>query len=154
MLINTLAPLATIDGSGSQVLNNGQETVNFLLIGSDVRSGTSFRTDTMVIAILRPNEGQVSLISIPRDLWVSIPEWQNQRINTAYQHGISVGYPGGGPGLLKDTILYNLGIRIDHTAMVDFSGFSQIVDTLGGVDVPVSCSYTDWRLIDPELRPI
>jgi polyisoprenyl-teichoic acid--peptidoglycan teichoic acid transferase len=153
ILINTVAPLATIDASGSQVLNNGQETVNFLLIGSDVRSGTSFRTDTMVIAILRPNEGQVSLISIPRDLWVSIPEWQNQRINTAYQHGISVGYPGGGPGLLKDTILYNLGIRIDHTAMVDFSGFSQIVDTLGGVDVPVSCSYTDWRLIDPSYDP-
>lgn len=155
MLINTVAPLPTIDpsGSGSQVLNNGQETVNFLLIGSDVRSGTSFRTDTMVIAILRPNDGQVSLISIPRDLWVSIPGWENQRINTAYQHGILSGYPGGGPGLLKDTILYNLGIRIDHTAMVDFSGFSQIVDTLGGVDVPVSCAYTDWRLIDPSYNP-
>ena len=153
MLINTLAPLSTIDPSGSQILNNGQETVNFLLIGSDKRPGGSFRTDTMVIAILRPNDGQVSLISIPRDLWVFIPEWENQRINTAYQHGISVGYPGGGPGLLKDTILYNLGIRIDHTAMVEFDGFRQIVDTLGGVDVPVSCPYTDWRLIDPSYDP-
>ncbi len=153
MLINTLAPLSTIDPSGSQILNNGQETVNFLLIGSDRRPGGSFRTDTMVIAILRPNDGQVSLISIPRDLWVYIPDWQNQRINTAYQHGISVGYPGGGPGLLKDTIQYNLGIRIDHTAMVEFDGFQRIVDTLGGVDVPVSCPYTDWRLIDPSLDP-
>ncbi len=153
MLQNTVAPLSTIDPSGSQVLNNGQETVNFLLIGSDRRPGGSFRTDTMVIAILRPNEGQVSLISIPRDLWVYIPEWENQRINTAYQHGISVGYPGGGPGLLKDTILYNLGIRIDHTAMVEFDGFRQIVDTLGGVDVPVSCPYTDWKLIDPSYDP-
>src|SRR5215203_5730751 len=153
LLINTVAPLSTIDPNGSQILNNGQETVNFLLIGSDRRPGGTFRTDTMVIAILRPNDGQISLISIPRDLWVSIPEWENQRINTAYQHGISVGYPGGGPGLLKDTILYNLGIRIDHTAMVDFSGFSQIVDTLGGVDVPVSCAYTDWRLIDPSYDP-
>lgn len=153
MLINTIAPLSTIDPSGSQILNNGQETVNFLLIGSDRRPGGSFRTDTMVIAILRPNDGQVSLISIPRDLWVFIPDWQNQRINTAYQHGISVGYPGGGPGLLKDTILYNLGIRIDHTAMVEFDGFRQIVDTLGGVDVPVSCPYTDWRLIDPSYDP-
>ena len=154
ILINTLVPFSTIEASGnSQVLNNGQETVNFLLIGSDRRSGTSFRTDTMVIAILRPNEGQVSLISIPRDLWVSIPGWENQRINTAYQHGISVDYPGGGPGLLKDTIQYNLGIRIDHTAMVDFDGFRQIVDTLGGVDVPVSCAYTDWRLIDPSFDP-
>ena len=152
-LINTVAPLPTIDASGSQVLNNGQETVNFLLIGSDKRPGSSFRTDTMVVAILRPNEGQVSLISIPRDLWVYIPDWQNQRINTAYQHGIAVGYPGGGPGLLKDTIQYNLGIRIDHTAMVDFDGFRKIVDTLGGVDVPVSCAYTDWHLIDPSYNP-
>jgi LCP family protein required for cell wall assembly len=153
LLINTVAPQPTIDTSGSQVLNNGQETVNFLLIGSDKRSGTSFRTDTMVVAILRPNEGQVSLISIPRDLWVSIPGWENQRINTAYQHGIATGYPGGGPGLLKDTIQYNLGIRIDHTAMVDFDGFRQIVDTLGGVDIPVSCPYTDWHLIDPTFNP-
>jgi LCP family protein required for cell wall assembly len=153
LLVNTVVPFSTIDPSGSQVLNNGQETVNFLLIGSDRRPGGSFRTDTMVIAILRPNDGQVSLISIPRDLWVSIPGWENQRINTAYQHGISVGYPGGGPGLLKDTILYNLGIRIDHTALVEFDGFRQIVDTLGGVDVPVSCAYTDWRLIDPSYDP-
>jgi LCP family protein required for cell wall assembly len=153
ILINTVAPLPTIDPSGGQVLNNGQETVNFLLIGSDRRPGGSFRTDTMVIAVLRPHDGQVSLISIPRDLWVYIPGWENQRINTAYQHGISVGYPGGGPGLLKETILYNLGIRIDHTAMVEFDGFRNIVDTLGGVDVPVSCAYTDWRLIDPSYNP-
>ncbi len=154
ILINTVVPFSTIAAaSGSQVLNNGQDTVNFLLIGSDKRPGGSFRTDTMVIAILRPNEGQVSLISIPRDLWVSIPGWENQRINTAYQHGISVDYPGGGPGLLKDTILYNLGIRIDHTAMVEFDGFRKIVDTLGGVDVPVACPYTDWRLIDPSYDP-
>ena len=154
-LINTVAPQPTIDVSAldSQVLSNGEETVNFLLIGSDKRSGTSFRTDTMVIAILRPNDGQVSLISIPRDLWVSIPGWENQRINTAYQHGELSGYPGGGPGLLKDTIQYNLGIRIDHTAMVDFDGFRKIVDTLGGVDVPVSCPYTDWHLIDPTFDP-
>ena len=153
MLSNPIAPLSTIDPSGSQILNNGQETVNFLLIGSDKRPGGSFRTDTMVIAVLRPNDRQVSLISIPRDLWVFIPGWENQRINTAYQHGISVGYAGGGPGLLKDTILYNLGIRIDHTAMVEFDGFRQIVDTLGGVDVPVACPYTDWRLIDPSYDP-
>src|SRR5215208_6953472 len=153
MLINTVAPLSTIDPNGSQILNNGQETVNFLLIGSDRRPGGTFRTDTMVIAILRPNDGQISLISIPRDLWVYIPNWENQRINTAYQHGISVGYPGGGPGLLRDTIQYNLGIRIDHTAMVEFDGFRQIVDTLGGVDVPVSCPYTDWKLIDPTFDP-
>jgi LCP family protein required for cell wall assembly len=153
LLINTVAPQPTIDASGSQVLNNGQETVNFLLIGSDQRHGASFRTDTMVVAILRPNDGQVSLISIPRDLWVSIPGSGPQRINTAYEDGELNGYAGGGAGLLKDTIQYNLGLRIDHTALVDFDGFRQIVDTLGGVDVPVSCPYTDWRLIDPSYDP-
>ncbi|HEX7540964.1 MAG TPA: LCP family protein, partial [Anaerolineales bacterium] len=62
-------------------------------------------------------------------------------------------YPGGGFALLKDTILYNLGLRIDHLAIVDFDGFSRIVDTLGGIDVPVFCPYTDWHLIDPSYDP-
>ncbi|MFN8383077.1 MAG: LCP family protein [Anaerolineales bacterium] len=125
------------------------ETINFLLIGSDKRPGSSYRTDTMVIAIVWPKEGQVSLISIPRDLWIYIPTVGMQRINTAYQSGEIGGYLGGGPGLLKDTIAYNLGIRIDYTAMVEFDGFRRIVDTLGGIEVPVACAYTDWRLIDP-----
>ena len=129
------------------------ETVNFLLIGSDKRPGSSYRTDTLVIVVMWPKEGQVSLISIPRDLWIYIPTVGMQRINTAYQSGEIGGYPGGGPGLLKDTIAYNLGIRIDHTAMVEFDGFRRIVDTLGGVDVPVGCAYTDWRLIDPSYDP-
>ena len=96
------APLPSLDPSFQLTpvtpLDN-QETVNFLLIGSDKRPGGSFRTDTMVIAMLRPKDGQVALISIPRDLWVYIPGWGNQRINTAYQHGELYSYPGGGPGL-------------------------------------------------------
>lgn len=131
----------------------GNETVNFLLIGSDKRPGSSYRTDTMVIAILWPQQGQVSMVSIPRDLWIYIPSVGMQRINTAYQSGEIGGYPGGGPGLLKETIAYNLGVRIDHTAMVEFDGFRRIVDTLGGIDVPVACAYTDWRLIDPSFDP-
>ncbi len=129
------------------------ETVNFLLIGSDKRPGSSYRTDTLVIAVVWLNEGQVSLISIPRDLWVYIPSVGMQRVNTAYQSGETTGYPGGGPALLKDTIAYNLGLRIDHTAMVEFDGFRRIVDTLGGIEVPVACAYTDWRLIDPSYNP-
>ena len=123
-------------------------TINFLLIGHDQGSPTSFRTDTLVVVILWPKDGQVSMISIPRDLWVYIPTIGMDRINTAYEYGVG-NYPGGGAALLRDTIAYNLGLRIDHMAMVDFSGFSKIVDTLGGIDVPVACAYTDWRLIDP-----
>ncbi len=128
-------------------------TENFLLIGSDKRPGSSFRTDTMVLVILWPTEGQVSMISIPRDLWVYIPTVGMQRINTAYQSGEINSYPGGGPALLRDTIAYNLGIRVDHMAMVEFDGFRRIIDTLGGIDVPVACPYTDWHLIDPSYDP-
>ena len=129
-------------------LLNDNDTINFLLIGHDQGTPTSFRTDTLVAVILWPNDGQVSMISIPRDLWVYIPTVGMDRINTAYEYGIG-NYQGGGAALLRDTIAYNLGLRIDHMAMVDFSGFSRIVDTLGGIDVPVACPYTDWRLIDP-----
>ncbi|GAB4549106.1 MAG: hypothetical protein Fur002_26170 [Anaerolineales bacterium] len=124
-----------------------------MLIGSDKRPGASYRTDTLLVAMVWLDEGQVSLISIPRDLWVDIPQVGMQRINTAYQSGEAYGYPGGGAGLLKDTIAANLGIRIDYTAMVEFDGFRRIVDTLGGVEVPIACVYTDWRLIDPTYDP-
>ncbi len=135
------------------IVYDGPDVITFLLIGSDKRPGGSFRTDTMIVVILRPRDDQVSLLSIPRDLWVYIPGWEMQRVNTAYQHGETSGYPGGGPQLLRDTIEYNLGLRVDHTAMVEFDGFRRIVDTLGGIDVPVACAYTDWRLIHPDLNP-
>ena len=76
-----------------------------------------------------------------------------QRINAAYQHGEASTYPGNGFQLLGDTIHYNLGIKVDHTALVDFAGFQQVIDTMGGIDVPTSCEYTDWRLKSPDLNP-
>jgi LCP family protein required for cell wall assembly len=127
------------------------DTVTFLLLGSDTRGGISFRTDTIVLAAVRPKTGQVSLVSIPRDLWVYIPTHGYDRINTAYEYGELGNYPGRGPGLLKDTVLYNLGVRVDHLAMIDFNGFIRAVNTLGGVDVPVFCPYTDWHLNAPGL---
>ena len=123
-------------------------TFNILLAGSDRRT-TSFRTDVLIVVNFQPEYDLVTMLSIPRDLYVYIPGWQMQRINTAYYHGLTTSYPGGGPALLKDTILYNLGIEIDRVAMVDFDGFIKIIDTLGGVDVPVACSYTDWHIINP-----
>ena len=130
------------------------DTVTYLLLGSDKRPGqTYFRTDTLVVAAIRPRSGQVALISIPRDLYVYIPTVGMDRINAAYEYGEMYNYPGGGFALLKDTIQYNLGLRIDHLAIVDFNGFRRIVDTLGGIDVPVFCSYTDWHLIDPSSDP-
>jgi LCP family protein required for cell wall assembly len=95
------------------------------------------------------------MISLPRDLYVYIPTVGMDRINTAYEYGEmpKYNYPGGGFALLKDTVKYNLGLTINHLAIVDFTGFASIVDTLGGIDVPVFCPYTDWHLIDPSLDP-
>jgi polyisoprenyl-teichoic acid--peptidoglycan teichoic acid transferase len=131
----------------------GRETINFILLGSDTRGSNYFRTDTMVVALVRPSTGEVSMISLPRDMWVNIPTVGMQRLNTAYQYGELYHYPGGGFALLRDTIQYNLGIPIDHMALVDFDGFRQVVNTIGGVEVPVFCPYTDWHLISPELDP-
>jgi polyisoprenyl-teichoic acid--peptidoglycan teichoic acid transferase len=135
------------------VLTDNQ-TVTFALLGSDKRPGqTYFRTDTIILAAIRPATGQVTLISVPRDLYVYIPTVGMDRINAAYEYGELYHYAGGGTALFKDTILYNLGMRIDHIGIVDFDGFSRIVDTLGGLDVPVYCPYTDWHLINPNLDP-
>jgi len=146
----TAEPISTLS---SEELVQLPDAVTFLLLGSDTRGGTSFRTDTILIGIVRPKDGTVSLISIPRDLWVNIPWVGENRINTAYQYGELYGYPDGGPGLLKETIKTNLGIAIDFVAMIDFDGFRRVVDTIGGIDVPVFCAYTDWRLIDPSYDP-
>jgi LCP family protein required for cell wall assembly len=136
------------------IILTGTDMITFLLLGSDKRPGqTYFRTDTIVIVVVRPTTGQVALISVPRDLYVYIPTVGMDRVNTAYEYGEMYHYPGGGFALLKETILYNLGLSVDNLAIVDFDGFRRIVDTLGGVEVPVFCSYTDWHLIDPSYDP-
>ncbi len=127
-------------------------TWTFLLLGSD-RRGRTFRTDVILLLALRVEEGTVSLISFPRDLYVYIPGWRMQRLNAAYFRGEYTGYPDGGPQLLRDTFLYNFGIRVDYFALVDFEGFRAVVDALGGLQVPVACPYTDWRLKEPGLDP-
>ena len=121
-------------------------TRNVLMLGSARRTGTGFRTDTIILASIQPEARAVTLLSIPRDLYVYLPGFTMNRINTAWIYGQTIGYPGGGPGMLFDAIRYNLGLHVDNYALVEMAGFEQAVDTLGGVDVRVACSYTDWRL--------
>lgn len=128
---------------------------NILLIGGDQlnegdRPGTE-RTDALIIVSINRENGTASMLSLPRDLYLYIPGWIESRINTAYAHGNAVKYPGGGVKLLKDTILYNFGIPIHYYAMVDFAGFEEIVDAIGGVEIINSCSLRDWQLKEPGL---
>ena len=129
------------------------EAVNILLIGSDTRTGTSYRTDTLIVLSIDPGAGAAALLSIPRDLYVYLPGYGMQRVNAALMLGDAYSYPGGGEAMLADTLLYNLGIPIHHFALIEMSAFQEMIDALGGVEVDVSCPYTDFRLRRPDLSP-
>lgn len=134
-----LATPATAIPSPVPTYNAPANTTNVLLLGDDGGANT----DTILIVAINRTGPTASILSIPRDLYVYQPGRTMDRINTAYARG-SV-------ELLKQTILYNFGIPIHYYARVDFEGFKEIVNIMGGVDVAVSCELEDWRLKSPEL---
>jgi LCP family protein required for cell wall assembly len=146
------ATLVTPNPTAVSPVALGDAIVNILLVGTDYRaSDPTVRTDTLIVASINMEAATVSLLSIPRDLFVYVPLWGMARINRAYDVAHLNGFPGGGAALLEQTILYNLGIPIHFHALVNFDGFRQIVDTLGGVSVPVNCQLTEYKLRDPAL---
>lgn len=111
-------------------LAQSDSTVNIILLGSDQRPDDGgFRTDTMVILMLDPENGMATMFSLPRDLYVYIPGWRVDRINTADVRG--------GADWVFDAIQYNFGIELDYWARVNFNGFITAIDTLGGIQVQV-----------------
>jgi LCP family protein required for cell wall assembly len=125
--------------------------INILLLGIDRRDGTgwAYRTDTIVVVTVDPDTRAAGMLSIPRDLQLTLPGYGEDRINTANVYGYRQDDPDGGPALLKATIEANFGIPIDGYLMVDFQTFEKIVDTLGGIDVNVPTSLHDTRYPDP-----
>lgn len=135
------------------VLTKPEEVTNVLLLGNDVPGVRGGRTDSLLLVSINRETETATLLSLPRDLYVAIPGWKMARINQALPHGHGSDYPGGGGGLIKDTILYNLGIPVDYYVRIGFDGFKEAVDAVGGVEVPVTCAITDWRLLEPNLDP-
>ncbi|MEE9616958.1 MAG: LCP family protein [Anaerolineae bacterium] len=120
-------------------------TINIVVLGSDRRPDwDDWHTDVVQIVSIQPALPAVTVISIPRDLYVYIPDFWMSRVNFADMYGEMYGYEGGGPALVQQTLLYNLGIPVDHYVRTDFDGFTGIVDTLGGVDIPVHCRLQDY----------
>lgn len=120
--------------------------INVLLLGSDARPGESdiSNTDTMILLSFDPRNQTIGLLSMPRDLWVPIPGFgYDTRINTAYPLGETYGYEGGGPQLAKDTVSSFIGQPVQYYARVNFQGFVELVDMIGGVDVVVPFDIYD-----------
>ncbi|MEO8611873.1 MAG: LCP family protein [Chloroflexota bacterium] len=135
---------------------HGYDIVNILLMGGDgeLTGDNVTRTDTMIIVSINRTTNTVAMLSLPRDLYVYIPGWTMQRLNLAYTHGDQIGWqPDGGWGLMRQTIFYNLGINVHYYALINLSGFKQVVDTLGGVDLTVDCAIQDYPLIDAPAPP-
>ncbi len=121
---------------------DGTSRVNVLLIGSDSRGeGEIARSDTLILVTINPVTKQVSMLSIPRDLLVTIPNYGQDKINAAYAYGSMTNLTG--PGLATATIEYNFGVTIDYFAEVDTTGLARIIDTLGGVTLDVPAPIKD-----------
>jgi LCP family protein required for cell wall assembly len=128
----------------------GKDRVNILLMGIDRRPGEGFvsRTDTMMVISVDPQTDSAAILSIPRDLYVDIPGYGQDRINTAFVLGainsddIETNYLDGA-ALAMQTVSYNLDIPINHFVLVDFSAFTRTIDLLGGIDLTVPYTIDD-----------
>ena len=127
-----------------------KERVNILLLGIDRRPGEHgpWRSDTMLLASADPAANSASMLSLPRDLWVPIPGFEENRINMAHYVGDAKEYPGGGPALAKKTVQYNFGVPVNYYVRVDFDGFRKILDAIGGIDIDVESEIIDDKYPD------
>ena len=123
-----------------------ENTENILLLGTDRRENDhSWRTDTIMLAAIDWENQRVGVLSFPRDYLIEYPWGEQRRINEVDFRGERIlDYPGGGFGLLKDVFQQNLGIRVDKAVRLHRSGFVELVDAVGGVDVTADCDL--WEL--------
>jgi LCP family protein required for cell wall assembly len=117
---------------------------NFLILGSDSRdpeNTSGSRTDTIILVHLPKGRGSAQLISIPRDTWLHIPRSADGKHGNA-DSKINAAYAWGGLPLTVQTVESFTGVRIDHVIIIDFAGFKEIIDALGGVDIDVDQTFT------------
>jgi polyisoprenyl-teichoic acid--peptidoglycan teichoic acid transferase len=130
---------------------DGQTRFTVLVAGLDRRpgeTGLAYRTDTMMLVSIDPVAKSLGILSIPRDLFVSIPGYSEpQRVNTPMVLG-ELQRPGNGPTLLMQTVQYNLGIRVHDYVAIDFNTFTTIVDAIGGIDFDVPYAISDTSYPD------
>jgi LCP family protein required for cell wall assembly len=119
--------------SGQSRRTSVKGPLTYLVIGTDGRvGGGGGRADAIVIVHVTTDLSEAYLISVPRDLLVSIPGHWQDKINAAYQFG---GGDSGGAQLLSTTLNDLTGIGFDGAAILDFGGFREVIDAIGGVEL-------------------
>lgn len=126
--------------------------INFLLlgIGGAGHEGPDL-TDTIIMASLRPSDGRVAMLSIPRDLSVDIPGYGWRKINHANAFG-EWETEGQGPILASQVVSNVTGQPIHYFVRVDFDGFIEFIDEIGGIDVYVERNFTDYSYPDGDNK--
>lgn len=136
----TMAPVLSLNDISRW---QGSERVNILLMGIDQRpdeDSESTRTDTLILLSVDPQSGTAGMMSIPRDLYVPLPNRGQDRINTAHVYG--------GPRLAMQAVEYNFGIPVHHFARVNFNALVKLVDLVGGIDIYVHQDINDQAFPD------
>ena len=137
-----LPPTATPSPQPALPILTDPRQIRILLLGIDQRSATGesgpFRTDTMILMSIDPARKTVGVLSLLRDLWVTIPGYEANRLNTANFIGDRDAYPGGGgPALAMETVAENFGVSVDKYILINFDVFTTIVDALAPDGVPI-----------------
>jgi len=117
--------------------------VNIMVLGVD--DAATLSDTIMVVSIsTKPEEPyKVAMVSLPRDMYVDIPEFGSNKINAAYTYGQNNDYPGGGPALSQKVVEDTLDLPIHYYVAMDFTGFKKMIDTVGGIDVDVKAPIND-----------
>ena len=113
------------------------DPINVLLLGSDSRGEEQARTDTIMVARYEPQTQKVKLVSLMRDMLVTVPEYGEQKLNAAFTYG--------GPELLRETIKENFDLDLNYYAIIDFKGFEKAIDLLvpNGIKVEIPYEMSD-----------
>ncbi|HID50985.1 MAG TPA: LytR family transcriptional regulator [Anaerolineae bacterium] len=144
---NAAAPIISSDALEPW---SGTERVSILLLGIDQRCEEDgpTHTDSIMVLTIDPVGQEASLLSIPRDLWVDIPDFWADRINQANYLGETYEYPGGGPALAMRTVENLLGVPIDYYVAVNFDAFIEAIDLVGGIEIDVPEAIDDPQYPD------
>jgi LCP family protein required for cell wall assembly len=137
-----------------QKAESAKDAMNFLLLGSDSRDPDNkdgSRSDTIIVLHLDKNHSKAQMVSIPRDTWVFIPKSPNGKYGNTNAK-INAAFAWGGVPLMVQTVEKFTGVRLDHVVMVDFSGFKEIVDALGGVEINVEQTFTSNYSLNPDHK--